>query len=311
MMGREEIRLQGINVPSLEWSNEGENVLKSTRVAMDDWGSNCIRLPLSQDRWFGWAQWQTDGGEAYRKLVDQVLAEVRQRKGWLVLDLHWSNGGVKGKHMQQHAMPDQYSKLFWEDLATRYKNDPVVLFDLYNEPRDVSWNVWQKGGSVTNGVDGGGTVTYESPGMQGLVDAIRAKGAKNVVVIGGLDWAYDLTGVLQGHEIKDPKGNGVMYASHIYPWKTDWDGKVGRVADRHPVLIGEVGCEPDPKQEDPAIWAPRMLDWIEKRKIHWTAWCFHPTASPRMLKDWDYTPTDYWGAPVKQVLLKSKVRRRR
>ena len=46
------VRLYGVNVPSLEWG-QGEHVSESLRVAIDDWGANVLRLPLSQDRWFG------------------------------------------------------------------------------------------------------------------------------------------------------------------------------------------------------------------------------------------------------------------
>jgi hypothetical protein len=293
--------LEGLNVPSLEWSNEGENVLRSTDVAITQWISNCIRLPLAQDRWFGKAPGQTDGGEAYRKLVRAVLDRCKKSDVALVLDLHWSNGGVWGKQIRQHKMPDEHSVSFWVDVAKRYRDEPLVLFDLYNEPRDVSWEVWRNGGDVTD-MEDGKEIRYRTPGMQGLLQAIRKAGAKNVIVAGGLDWAYDLTGIVNGFALRDPNGNGVMYASHIYPWKSDWEGKVGICADRHPVLVGEVGCEPDPKQEAPETWAPRMLEWIKKRKLHWTAWCFHPSASPRMLLNWEYEPTPYWGAPVKALL---------
>ena len=52
------VRLQGVNVASLEWANNGEQVLESVRVAIYDWNSNTIRLPLSQGiaglgRWNG------------------------------------------------------------------------------------------------------------------------------------------------------------------------------------------------------------------------------------------------------------------
>jgi aryl-phospho-beta-D-glucosidase BglC (GH1 family) len=290
------VRLQGLNVPSLEWSNTGEFVFRSARVALEEWNANCVRLPLSQDRWFGRAEGQKDKGQDYQDTVAEVVNLVTNRKGYVVLDLHWSNAGEWGKRMAQHKMPDQHSAAFWKDLAGRYRGNPRVLFDLYNEPRDVDWKTWRDGGTVTE--DG---VTYQSPGMQGLVDTIRKRGAKNVIIAGGLDWGYDLTGILNGYALKDPN---VVYSAHIYPWKTEWEQKVGRVADTYPVFIGEVGAEPDPKQEDPAIWAPKVLNYIEKRKLHWAAWCFHPSASPRMLVDWSYKPTPYWGQPVKEALAK-------
>jgi len=36
--------------------------------------------------------------------------------------------------------------------------------------------------------------------------------------------------------------------------------------------------------------------------LHYTAWCFHTGSSPRILADWDFTPTVYWGAYVKREL---------
>jgi endoglucanase len=45
-----------------------------------------------------------------------------------------------------------------------------------------------------------------------------------------------------------------------------------------------------------------MLGLIQKHKLNWTAWCFHPKSSPRLLLDWDYTPTPFWGEFVKKAL---------
>jgi hypothetical protein len=45
-----------------------------------------------------------------------------------------------------------------------------------------------------------------------------------------------------------------------------------------------------------------MLGLIQKHKLNWTGWSFHPSASPRMLLDWDYTPTPVWGQPAKDAL---------
>jgi len=296
------VRLQGVNIASLEWMPEGDGQLMlSVTTAIEGWHANIIRLPLCEDRWFGKGERQSDGGTAYRAVVANVVKEASARNAYVLLDLHWSDVDEWGKNLGQHDMPDQHSIEFWKDVATTYKNNPGVLFDLYNEPKDVSWEVWRNGGKIDEKV-GNRTVTYETPGMQKLLELIRAQGAKNLVLAGGLDWAYDLTGILQGFALKDPGGYGVLYASHIYPWKTQWDEKVGAIAAKYPVLLGEVGCEPDPKQEDPYTWAPKILAFIQKNNLNWTAWCFHPSASPCLLSDWKYTPTPYWGVFVKKAL---------
>src|SRR5205814_187932 len=85
--------------------------------------------------------------------------------------------------------------------------------------------------------------SFKSIGMQALVDTIRGEGAKNVLVAGGLDWGYDLSGILKGYALDDRTGNGIVYSSHVYPWKGDWQGKFLDAAVKYPLFLGEVGAE--------------------------------------------------------------------
>lgn len=306
------IRLTGVNVPSLEWSDAGENVLTSIKAAVNDWGANIIRLPVCQDRWFGMTDAQSDSGSSYRNIVDMAIKQANSLGVYIIIDLHWSDGGQWGQNVSQHYMPDVNSIAFWKDAAKRYANNTGVLFDMYNEPHDVSWNVWKNGGTV-NEVINGAAVSYKAPGLQTILDSIRATGAKNIVIAGGLDWGYDLSGVIAGYSLSDPNGNGIIYSSHIYPWKgtssVNWDPHAGNISKTYPVLIGEVGCQPDAAQEDPNTWAPKILQYIEALELNWTGWAFHPSASPCMISDWNYTPTSYWGAYAKAMLLQEKTKR--
>ncbi|MEZ0300267.1 MAG: glycoside hydrolase family 5 protein, partial [Candidatus Methylacidiphilales bacterium] len=104
---------------------------------------------------------------------------------------------------------------------------------------------------------------------------------------------------------------GIIYSSHIYPWKKDWQPKVLDAAARYPIFIGEVGTPPDyssfsfiPMKERYPIegWANDMIALIQKHELHWTGFSFHPNCGPMVIKDWDYTPTPYWGIYVKEAL---------
>lgn len=150
---------------------------------------------------------------------------------------------------------------------------------------------------------------FQSVGMQHLVDVIRKTGARNLVTAGGLDWGYDLFGVLKGFALVERGGNGIIYETHVYPWKNHWQTKFLDAAARYPVLVGEVGCQPKPMPfenprsfQPPETWAPDVLGCIQKYRLNWTAWCFHPSAAPCLLADWSYAPTPYWGVPVKAAL---------
>ena len=149
--------------------------------------------------------------------------------------------------------------------------------------------------------------------MQALIDAVRSTGANNIVIAGGLGWAGDLSGVAEGYELTDPTGNGIMYSWHQYNWHKGWDKTVLPVAAKHPILVGEVGADtkkmdfiPHDIQEDPYTWVPDMLGFIQEHRLNWTAWCFHPRATPVMISDWDYTPTPFWGQYAKDALAGKK-----
>ncbi|MEZ0215903.1 MAG: glycoside hydrolase family 5 protein [Rariglobus sp.] len=305
--GEKEVWLQGVNVPSLEWSVGGEQVHKSVVVGIDEWKGNVIRIPVSHQFWFG-RKGQTDGGAAYRAIVDQCITLAANRGAYVVLDLH-----------TYRAPRDEYLE-FWTDAAARYKNHPALIFDLMNEPFDTTWEVWRNGGFVgekltadqaafLSAEEKAKTRGFQSPGMQKMLDTVRATGAKNMILVGGLDYAYRLDGILDGYGLDDPNGQGIIYACHIYPWKSGWQKYLLNAAAKYPILLGEVGADakkmtfmPLEQQEDWETWTPAILGLIQQHKLNWTAWCFHPGASPRMLLDWDYTPTPFWGQQAKDAI---------
>jgi hypothetical protein len=325
----ERVRLTGVNACGLEWDSRHEHMLDTVYEVFANWNCNIVRIPLSQDRWFGKAPEQTGDGEEYRyrKIVDDIVKLASDFGKYIDLDLHWNNMGEWGQNIGQHYMPDNYSVDFWHNIAKKYANNPSVLFDIYNEPHDVTWELWRDGGTVVETIkkrDRQGkftgeekTFTYTAPGYQKLIEDIRAVGANNIIFAGGLDWAYDLRGIAKDkttgecYALKDTSaGNGIIYDSHIYPIK-EWDGinhdeKVLCIADDYPVMIGEIGIGAG-EGEYGAIkrptWLSDILDWIDKNKFHWMGWCLHTQAGPQMISDWNYTPTKYHGAVLKERFL--------
>lgn len=309
-----EVWLQGLNAGGLETLPNDLQPVKSAVVAVEDWKANIVRLPVKGSFWFGGSAYQADGGEAYRQTVDHIINLVANRGAYVALDLH------------HFRAPREEDARFWKEAAARYKDHPAVLFDLFNEPHGTSWEVWRNGGFVGDenaaAVDETAFLSdqekaknrgFQSVGMQGLIDAARGTGAQNIVIVGGLDWAYDLTGIAEGHTLDDRGGNGLMLATHVYPWKSDWAKKFLHLAEHYPIFVGEVGADvkkmdflPPERQEDPYTWVPDMLGLIQDYRLHWAGWCFHPSATPIMISDWKYTPTPFWGQPAKDALAGKK-----
>lgn len=313
-----EVWLQGVNAGGMETIPNGAQETKSTVVAIDEWKSNCVRLPINEAHWFGTGVYSPDdGGKAFRDACDKIVRLAANRGAYVVIDLH------------RFRAPKAEHVAFWKDCAAHYKDHPAVLFDLFNEPHGISWEVWRNGGWVGEAgkVDESAFLTaeekkknqgFESVGMQALVDAVRSTGAKNVVIAGGLHWANDLTGIesaaiekgeAKSYRLDEKGGNGIMYAWHTYHWHKGW-ARILPVAAKHPIFLGEVGAAPREEmtfipfeqKEDPYTFAPDMLGFIQKHRINWTGWCFHPKAGPCMIRSWDYDPTPYWGEFARRAL---------
>jgi len=305
-----EVVLQGIVTPSLEWSPSGENALASELVAIADWKARILRLEVRDDWWWGQSPVQKDGGASYRALVDAAINLAGNRGVYTMIDLH------------RYRAPRAEHMAFWKEVATKYKDRPDVLFDLFNEPHDISWEVWRNGGFVqekTGKADEDAFLSdaekkkiaqgFPSPGMQALVDAVRGTGARNLIVAAGMGWSYDLSGIAKGYALDNGKGNGIIYSWHVYNWHKDWQNAVMATAEKYPILVGECGADvlkmsfiPAADQEDPATWSPRFLGFIQKNKFNWTAFSFHPHCTPVLISDWKFTPTPGWGALVKEAL---------
>jgi hypothetical protein len=300
--------LRGVNLPTLEWG-QGENLFRSLDVLVDEWKVNFIRLTLSGDRWFGHTKERKDGGIHYRQTVRELVKRAAAKRCYVLLNLMFLNPGMwldedplqNGQYVVwwNSKMPDDHSALFWASAAKEFANHPAVLFDLYNEPRGVSWQVWRDGGDLfeTHKKAPGVKREYHSLGMQKLVDICRAQGARNVVVAEGLDWGFDLSGIVNGYALKDPGGN-LAYSTHLYGWTyggpRDLDRYVTPAAKRYAVLIGET-CAGKSNSVEPVV------SYADQYQLPWLAWAFHPAIGPQLIKSWKYEPTPY-GESVKKTL---------
>jgi len=54
----------------------------------------------------------------------------------VILDLHWLTMG-------QTNSSDSSSPTFWTSVAKKYAGDGRVMFELFNEPHDISTSQWK------------------------------------------------------------------------------------------------------------------------------------------------------------------------
>jgi hypothetical protein len=167
-----------------------------------------------------------------------------------------------------------------------------VLFELYNEPKVIPWEVWLSGGSVDD---------FTAVGMQQLYDAVRSTGATNLVIVGGIDWAYDLSGVAD-HPVQ---GYGILYATHPYDFSnkqpSDWDRAWGFLTSTAPVIVTEFGSLTD---SCPTAYSKQLIEYADAHEASWTAWAWYVGGCkfPSLITNWSGTPSPS-GEVVKAALL--------
>mgnify|MGYP002770368533 CR=1 FL=1 len=253
----EAVRLMGFNVPYMSWSDNCEEaVMESVRICIDEWEGNAVRLAVTPEMWFG------SNSASYRALADKVIETVSAAGKYVILDNH------------SFYLPDESDVAFWADAAVRYKDHPYVVYELFNEPAGCTWQQYYEGGTLTyTGKNDWGedvSVTVESCGMPKLLETVRGTGAKNVCILPGINWSFDLSycteenfrefaksvaeeqrpGDVEGfveeyvekYFMAETDGNGIMYSTHPYPTKpADWDQYLLDTILEYPVLVGECG----------------------------------------------------------------------
>src|SRR4051812_2743774 len=239
------VQLHGIQLGGLRnagWSNA--TISTEEIDAAHRWGANFARVPLSENPI---VPGDCSYDASYIAIVDRIVTDLTSRGMVALLDLHTNAVTECGDYTQQQKLPDTKSVAFWQFMANRYKSNPLVAFDLYNEPHDVSDSVWRNGGTVTSG-----GATYTAVGMQQLYNTVRATGAANLVFASGNGWAnnYPALAPLSGttnlvwgvhaytcHATNQPCSSGplgVMDPSNIL-------GHFATIGLTQPVIITEFG----------------------------------------------------------------------
>ena len=285
--------------------------------AMKTWNIHTVRIPLNEQCWLG--TYGTPSGATYQQAVKDYVNLLVANGITPIVEMHWSYGAYPGNSEVgactdanatcQKPMPDaQYAPSFWTSMANAFKGNNAVVFDLFNEPYPDAPTGWNATNAWTCWRDGGtcGSLGYQAAGMQSLVDAVRATGATNVIMLGGLAWSNDLSQWLT-YKPTDSTGN-LMASWHTYNFNSCsntscFDSQVAPVAARVPVQASEIGqnsCAHD--------YIDTVMAWADAHGVGYTAWTWNPwgvcaSSGNDLILDWNGTPTSTFGEGFKAHLL--------
>ncbi len=326
------VRLLGVDAAGTESSCISDTGISpgplnsSEAQGMRAWHINAVRVPLNEDCWLG-----INGAPAaysgvnYRNAIKNWVSVLNSAGITAILDLHWAAPGSY-KATGQWPMADaDHSPTFWSQVAAAYASTPGVIFDAFNEPylgghspTTADWSCWINGCENTTPLTltrlKGKVITYQTAGMQQLVDAIRSAGARQPIMVGGLQYARpcgvsvtSATTVICPEMQNLPKDplRQLIISFHTYSdphsactTVTCWNEVLnGAKAANIPIVTGEFG-----ETDCSADYMNSYMNWADQNGVSYLAWTWSVNTSTscivgnqpsnhELIADWGGTPT--------------------
>ena len=349
--GLESVAIQGWD-PSNPWGGStGQNT--PDWALMKTWGINAVRLPINEASWLG-SQCRDVGGYGvhfvngakvnntpgelvsadpggnYRATVATTVSEATAAGLYVILDLHLAAPSNVCPTMQNPMADGDNAINFWSTLASVYKSNPAVIFELFNEPfldqvpvaGNDPWQALIDGGTLSwyraqtpnNPWYTQVNYTWQTAGMQQMLNAVRATGATNVILTSTLAYSSSLGGWLQYHPTDTLNPSQIAAVWHAYP-SPDAPNAVNCIGlpacsaqtlsdatailnAGYPVVVTEYG---DPSGGSTAPWSSVLLPFADSQGISYFGWTWDPWTGTTfyLITDGNGDPSQGFGTYVK------------
>jgi endoglucanase len=180
------VQLKGV---SSQWLNYESTLFPENKegiqYARDSWKMSVMRAAMGVDAQGGYLGTSTlAGNRALMQLkVDTIVQNAIDLGIYVIVDWHTNNATTQTNE----------AIAFFTDIAQRYGGSPNVIYEPYNEPRNVMWPQIK---------------TYH----QAVVAAIRQVDPDNLIVLGTPNFSQDVDVAAQ-----DPvAGSNLLYTLHFY-----------------------------------------------------------------------------------------------
>jgi endoglucanase len=172
------VQLRGMSLFWSQWMGKYYNA-EAVKWLQQDWRCTVVRAAMAVDRG-GYLQ----NPAAEKQKVIAVVDAAIQQGLYVIIDWH----DHKAENHTEEA------KAFFTDMAQRYGDKPNVIYELYNEPMNVSWT------------------TVIKPYHETLIQAIRQHDPDNLIVCGTRNWSQEVEEAAD-NPIDKPN---IAYTLHYY-----------------------------------------------------------------------------------------------
>jgi len=218
---------------SFFWSNDnwgGERYYKSEVVSWlkEDWNTTIVRAAMGVEDPGGYLDNKAANKNRVKTIVDAAIDEGL----YVIIDWH------------SHHAEDNTNEavLFFQEMADLYGEHDNVIYELYNEPLDISWS------------------NIIKPYAVSVITAIRAIDPDNLIVVGTPEWSQriDLAAA-------DPiiGFSNIAYTLHFYTiYHQQWlrDRANAALDDGIALFVTE--------------WGSIGYSLVDPEANKWMAWCF-------------------------------------
>lgn len=234
-----EVQLRGMSFFWSQWI--GEYYTPETVAWLkDDWQCTIVRAAMAVEDSEGYITNPETEKEKVFTLIDAAIAEGI----YVIVDWH-------SHHAEDY---EAQAKAFFTEVAQKYGNQPNIIYEIYNEPLNVSWN------------------TILKPYHESVIAEIRKYDPDNIVVCGTRNWSQNVDDVI-GNKIED---DNVAYTLHYYATthRQELRDTAQEALDNNiPIFVTEFGTTD--ASGDGYIDVDEANTWwafLDENKISWCNW---------------------------------------
>ncbi|MGW7369633.1 cellulase family glycosylhydrolase, partial [Streptomyces sp. NPDC054841] len=240
------VQLRGMSTHGLQWYSQCVTS-GSLNALATDWNADVLRISMYIQE----GGYETDPRK-FTDLVHSIIEQATARGMYAIVDWHMLDPGDPHHNLSR-------AKTFFTEIAQRHGNKNNLLYEIANEPSEVSWS------------------RIKSYAEQ-LIPVIRGQDPDTPVLVGTRAWSS--LGVSDGADetevVNNPvNASNIMYTFHFYAYshRDEYLNTLSRAADKLPMFVTEFGTQNYAGEgSNDFTMSQRYIDLMANKKISWVNW---------------------------------------
>lgn len=232
----ERIQLKGMSLFWSQWAPEFYN-FETVKNLKEGWNINVIRAAMAVEQ-----GGYLENPQREKEKVKQIIEAAIDLDLYVIVDWH-------DHHAEDH-LPE--AKLFFAEIAKEYGHYPNLIYEIYNEPLDVSWSDVLK------------------PYHEAVIASIREHDEDNIIVAGTPRWSQrvDLAA-------EDPiEGVNIAYTLHFYAGTHRQElREIAKVAIEKGIALFVTEFGTTNADGDGPVYPEETKRWFEFMEQNNLSWC--------------------------------------